>query len=140
MSILYRDLKSLNLFLLVFLLAFTVLYSVHLVLPMCIELMIGSYYMVRLHFQEYFHFWIENGLINFFLGSWWYGYIFNIDSCFVLSQASVSLLASERVTIWVDYLLLINGCCGISSSPISLLGCISAYNLYIVSSTIAECL
>jgi len=38
----------------------------------------------------------------------------------------------------ISLLLLINGCCGMSSSPISLLGCISASNLYIVSSTIAE--
>lgn len=150
MFILYRALKSLNLFLLVFLLIFSYLLhwrSLYCILftscfrcALNLWLALITWYGYTSKNSFSLLDWAWSHLINFFLCSWWYGYIFNINSCFVLWQASVSLLASERVTIWVDYLLLINGCCGMSSSPISLLGCISASNLYIVSSTIAECL
>lgn len=130
-----------NLFLLVFLLIFSHLLhwrslycSVHLLLPMCIELMTGSYYMVRLHFQEFFS-----------LLDWTWSHQFLprlLVVCLHLQyRFLLRFVASERVTCkWACHNL-----GWLSASNQCMLRNVfinhsSASNLYIVSSTIAECL
>lgn len=142
MFIFYRALKSLNLFLLVFLLIFSHLLhwrslycSVHLLLTMCIELMTGSYYMVRLHFQEFFS-----------LLDWTWSHQFLprlLVVCLHLQyRFLLRFVASERVTSckWACHNL---GWLSASNQCMLrnvFINHISASNLYIVSSTIAECL
>lgn len=87
MFILYRVLKSLNLFLLVFLLIFSHLLhwrSLYCMLfTSCLRCALNLWLALITWYgctsKHSFNFWIEHGLINFFLGSWWYVYIFNID-------------------------------------------------------------